>query len=441
LTFPDCRSQWSALKSVRGMLKCGHIADTGTNMAEKLTDRLVREAAPPATGNRIIYDTDVRGFGARILASGSRGFVLNYRVAGRERRHTIGQFPAWSVRLAREEAARLKREIDRGFDPVGEREEARSAPSIAELADRYLVEHAEAKKKPRSVEEDRRNLKLHVRPTIGKLKVAAVSRDDISRLHGSMRASPIGANRVLALLSKMFGLAETWGLRPQNTNPCRGIDKYRERARDRLVSADELARLGDALAAHKGYWAGPAVIRLMALTGMRKTEALTLRWADIDAERGWIRLADSKTGAKTVPLGTPALALLSELPRIDGNPYVFPAYRIRRRGTDAEGRERAPGHYVQVQTAWQAVAHAAGVADLRLHDLRHAFASAGAMGGDSLFILGKLLGHADAATTQRYAHLAGDPLRAVADRISGQLAAALAGNGAEVARFRKGPAR
>src|SRR5207249_879792 len=152
-----------------------------------------------------------------------------------------------------------------------------------------------------------------------------------------------------SLLSKMFALAEIWKLRPQNSNPCRGIDRYQERSRERLVSANELARLGDALAAHKGYWAGPAAIRLMALTGMRKTEVLTLRWSDIDAALGWIPLPDSKTGAKTVPLGAPALALLAGLPRVDGNPHVFPAARPRR-AKDAD----KPGHFVQVQTTWEA---------------------------------------------------------------------------------------
>lgn len=396
-------------------------------MAEKLTDKLVREVAQPARSNRIIYDSEVKGFGARITAAGARAFVLNYRINGRERRHTIGAFPAWSVRQAREEAASLKRDIDRGRDPVGEREEARSAPTVAELADRYLAEHAEAKKKPRSVEEDRRNIRLHVKPKLGRLTVAAVTRDDIARLHSSMKGSPIGANRVLSLLSKMFALAETWGMRPQNSNPCRGIDRYREQSRERLVSAEELARLGDALVAHKGYWAGPAAIRLMGLTGMRKTEVLTLKWADVSVERGWARLPDSKTGAKTVTLGAPALALLAELPRVDGNPYVFPAARPRRAG--AAGN---PQHFVQVQTTWESVTKAAGIEGLRLHDLRHGFASVGAIGGDSLFVLGKLLGHADSATTQRYAHLAADPLRAVADRISGQVEAALRGKSAEV---------
>ena len=403
-----------------------------TVVAEKLTDKLVREMTPPGSGNRIMYDAEVKGFGARITAAGARSFVINYRIKGRERRHTIGQFPAWSVRTAREEAASLKRDIDRGRDPVGEREEARSAPTVSELAERYITEHAEAKKKPRSIEEDRRNMRLHVLPALGNLKVAAVTRDDIARLHSTMKSSPISANRVLSLLSKMFALSETWGMRPHGSNPCRGVDRYRERARDRLVTVEELARLGQALVAYKGYWAGPAAIRLMALTGMRKAEVLTLRWHEIDAERGWIRLPDSKSGAKTVPLGAPALALLAELPRIEGNPYVFPAYRERRRSGDSVVEKQTPRHYVQVQAAWSIVSKAAGITDLRLHDLRHGFASIGAMGGDSLFVLGKLLGHADSATTQRYAHLAADPLRAVADRISGQVAAALGGKNGEV---------
>lgn len=402
-------------------------------MATRLTDKFVRDVDAPGSGSRIVYDSDVKGFGVRLTAGGSRAFILNYRIHGRERRYTIGQFPSWSVRAAREEAASLKRDIDRGRDPMGEREEARAAPLVAELADRYLSDHAAAKKKPRSVEEDRRNIRLHVKPRLGKLTVASVTRDDIARLHGVMKASPIGANRVLSLLSKMFALAETWGYRPQHSNPCRGIDRYPERARDRLVSADELARLGDALARYTGYWAGPAAIRLMALTGMRKSEVLSLRWSELDLERGWARLPDSKTGAKTVPLGAPALALLTELPRVDGNPFVFPAARTRRRKEDSPQSSR---HFVLVQKVWMAVTQAAGIANLRLHDLRHGFASVGAIGGDSLFVLGKLLGHADASTTQRYAHLATDPLRAVADRISGQVAAALDGKKAEIRQLR-----
>jgi integrase len=395
-------------------------------MAEKLTDRMIESLAPPVAGNRILYDTDVKGFGLRITAGGARSFVLNYRINGRERRHTIGSFPTWKVAIARKEAADLKRDIDRGRDPQAERKDARSAPTVAELADRYLTEHADVKKKQSSAEEDRRNLRLHIKPRLGKLPVAGVTRDDIARLHHSMRGSPTGANRVLSLLSKMFALAETWGLRPQHSNPCRGVDHFPEQKRDRLVSAEEMARLGDALSRHKGYWAGPAAIRLLMLTGMRKSEVLTLKWADVDTERGWVRLSDSKTGAKTVPIGAPALALLAELPRADGNPYVLPAARQRKAGREGTG------HFVQVQTTWATVSRVAGIEDLRLHDLRHAFASIGAIGGDSLFILGKLLGHADAATTQRYAHLATDPLRAVADRISGQVAAALGGKTANV---------
>jgi integrase len=396
-------------------------------MGRRLTDTIVRGLPAPARGNRIIYDTEIKGFGVRITTAGARSFVLNYRIGGRERRHTIGQFPAWKVQPARKEAASLRREIDRGHDPLAERIESRTAPTVAEFADRYLIEHAEVKKKPRSTEEDRRNIRLHIKLEIGKLKVAAVAREDVARLHGAMRNTPIGANRVLALLSKMFALAETWGMRPRNTNPCRGIDRYPEQSRERLVKPEELARLGDALAAHKGYWAGPAAIRLMALTGMRKSEVLALRWADIDAEHGCIRLPDSKTGSKTVPLGAPALSLLADLPRIESNPYVLPAARPRISELSAE-----PRHFVQVQTTWEAVTGKARIADLRLHDLRHCFASMGAMGGDSLFILGKLLGHADSATTQRYAHLATNPLRAVADRISEQVSAALGGNGTKV---------
>jgi len=396
-------------------------------MGQKLTDKIVRDLPAPAAGNRIVYDTEVRGFGARITAAGTRSFVMNYRIAGRERRFTIGQFPAWSVRAARGEAGNLKRDIDRGRDPIADREKNRDALTVSELADRYIAEHAVAKKKPRSIEEDERNIRLHIKPRLGKLAVAAIAHDDIARLHTAMKATPIGANRVLSLLSKMFGLAERWGERPQHSNPCRGIDRYPERSRDRLVKPEELARLDDALVAHKGYWAGPAAIRLMALTGMRKSEVLNLRWANIDAKLGVVRLDDSKTGSRTIPIGAAALALVAGLPRVEGNPYVLPSARPRRSvGGSVETAEQ-PRHFVQVQTTWASVTKAAGITDLRLHDLRHGFASVGAMGGDSLFILGKILGHADSSTTQRYAHLASDPLRAVADRISGEVAAALKG--------------
>jgi integrase len=402
-------------------------------MPEKLTDQKVRDLQPPEAGHRILYDTEVKGFGVRTTANGIKSFILNYRVARRERRYTIGQFPVWKVRAARKEAADKKRDIDRGIDPLTEREEARAALTVSDLVDRYLAEHAAVKKKPRSSDEDRRNTRLHVTPNIGKLPVAAVTRDDIARLHNAMRDSPIAANRVLALLSKMFSLAEIWALRPVNSNPCRGIDRFKERHRDRLVTPEELGRLGDALAAHKGYWAGPAAIRLMALTGMRKSEVLTLRWSDVDMSLGWARLADSKTGPKTIPLGMPVLSLLAGLPRVEGNPYVLPAARLRRRAGEAVVPDPASGagHFIQVQSTWEQVTKAAGITDLRLHDLRHGFASVGAMGGDSLFIVGKLLGHRDSQTTQRYSHLAADPLRAVADRISNNVAAALAGKNAE----------
>jgi integrase len=402
-------------------------------MTLKLTDRIISELPLPATGNRIEYDTEVKGFGIRLTAGGSRSFVLNYRIGRRERRHTIGASPTWKVKTAREEAASLKRDIDRGIDPLAERDKARTAPTVAHLCDRYMAEHARTKKKPSSAAEDGRNINLHVRPALGKLLVTDVERDDVARLHHHMSGSPTGANRVLSLISKMFALAELWGLRPANSNPARGIDRYEEKSRERLITAAELARLGDALAAHRGYWAGPAAIRLLVLTGMRKSEVLALKWDDIDPEGGAARLPDSKTGAKMIPIGAAALAVLSGLPKVEGNPFVLPAARPRRATADPA----RPQHFIQLQTAWENITSAAGIEALRIHDLRHAFASVGASGGDSLFIIGKVLGHADSKTTQRYAHLKNDPLRAVADRISGEIAASLAGKTAEIVPRRR----
>jgi integrase len=220
----------------------------------------------------------------------------------------------------------------------------------------------------------------------------------------------------------MLNLTETWGERPANSNPCRNIEKYRERKRERFLSEGELARLGAALAeAEKQVSESPsavAAIRLLALSGARLNEILTLRWEHVDFERGCLRLSESKTGAKTIHLSPPALALLASLPRIEGNPHVLPGMK-------------AGAHLVNLEKPWRRIRAAATLPDVRLHDLRHSFASFGAGAGLGLPVIGALLGHTQAATTQRYAHLAADPLKQASDLIGGRIAAALSnGKGA-----------
>jgi hypothetical protein len=219
---------------------------------------------------------------------------------------------------------------------------------------------------------------------------------------------------VLAVLSKLFNLAEAWGLRPDGTNPCRHLERFDEKARERMLSAPELARLGEVLHGDGGSPYAVAAIKLLLFTGARMNEVLTLKWDYIDIERAEARLPDSKTGVKTLHLPPPALAVLAQLPRLDGNPFVITGQK--------------PGaHLVNLEKPWRAIRAAAGLDNVRLHDLRHAFASVGAAGGDSLLVIGKLLGHTQSATTQRYAHLAPDPVKAAAAGIAAKLEAALAG--------------
>ena len=228
-------------------------------------------------------------------------------------------------------------------------------------------------------------------------------------------ATPYQANRTSwRLLSKMFNLAEAWGLRPDGSNPCIHVERNRETGRERLLSAAELARLGEALAGYDTSPFVPAAIKLLLFTGARVSEILGLRWDSVDFERGEARLSDSKTGAKTVHLPPPALAVLATLPRIDGNAFVIVGQK-----------DGAP--LVNLEKPWRAIRGAAGLVDVRLHDLRHAFASVGAASGDSLLVIGKLLGHTQAATTQKYAHLSADPVKAAAAGIAGKIATALGG--------------
>jgi integrase len=268
--------------------------------------------------------------------------------------------------------------------------------------------------KPRTVVEYRRLCQSIIVPALGWKRVRDVSRADISRLHHNQRDTPYAANRALAVLSKMFGLAEKWGERPDGSNPCRHVEKYAEHKRERMLSADEFGRLAEALKAPGRSPYIVAAIKLLVFTGARLSEILNLEWEWIDFERGEARLPDSKTGAKTLHLPAPALAVLTDLPRVEGNPYVIV-------GNVAGAR------LVNLEKPWRAIRRAAGLDDVRLHDLRHAFASVAASSGMGLPIIGKMLGHTQAATTHRYAHLASDPVKAAAATVARKIADAMQG--------------
>lgn len=389
----------------------------------KLTNRAVA-VIQPGDQDIFVWDDGLMGFGLRVKPSGVKSYVIQYRNRHNDsRRYTIGRHGVIAPDQARRKARKLLSEVQDGADPATDRKEARAALSVADLAERYLVQHAEARKRPRSVASDKALLRLHILPALGRMKVAAVSRADVTRLHDAMQATQGAANRTLALLSKMLNLAEKWGLRVDGSNPCRHVEKYPERRLERFLSADELGRLGAVLAKAERTATEPhsviSAIRLLIFTGARLGEILDLRWEHVDLERTCLRLPESKTGQKVIHLNAPALEALNGVERRDGSPWVI------------TGRE--PGKpLVNLRKPWHRIRKAAGIEGVRLHDLRHSFASVGAAGGLSLPMIGALLGHTQPATTARYAHLAADPLKQATDMIGERIAAAMNGESGEV---------
>jgi integrase len=397
----------------------------------KITKRTV-DALQPEDKDQFRWDLELTGFGLKVTPAGKKVYILQYRTGGRRRdsdgnvvpgkwqptkRITIGRHGAITPEQARKEAARLLGAIAHGNDPAAAHAAEKAAPTMAGLTDRFLAEHVATKTKPRTAAEYRRLIENIILPAIGRKKVREVSRADISRLHHARRGTPYDANRALAVLSKMFTLAEKWGDRPDGSNPCRHVEKYAERKRERMLSADEFSRLADALNASGRSPYAIAAIKLLIFTGARLSEILTLQWQWIEFERCEARLPDSKTGPKTLHLPPPALAVLADLPRVEGNSFVIV-------GSVAGAR------LVDLEKPWRAIRKAAGLDDVRLHDLRHAFASVAASSGMGLPIIGKMLGHTQAATTHRYAHIASDPVKAAVASVAGKIADAMRGNSA-----------
>jgi integrase len=377
------------------------------------------DATKAAEKDRYIWDKDLKGFGLKVTPAGRKVYLIQYRMGGRKgrtRRVTIGVHGVLTADQARARAKQLLGEVAAGRDPAATLQEERGSRRLGELVTRFLQEHAEDKLKPSTTAEYHRLARLYILPVLQHRLVRDIGRSDVARMHSSLAAKPYQANRVVALLSKFFNWCERQGHRPDGSNPCRHVEKFGEAKRERFLSSEELTRLGEALrAAAAERTASPwtiGAIRLLALTGARLSEILTLKWEFVNFERGTIRLPDSKTGAKTLYLNAPALTVLEELPRVDGNPFVIVGVRKRAR-------------LVNLQKPWRRLRKAAGLDDVRLHDLRHSFASVGAAGGMSLPMIGALLGHSQPETTARYAHLAADPLRAASEAIAGLISGAL----------------
>jgi integrase len=384
----------------------------------KLTKRTVETLAVLAK-DYISFDAGLAGFGIRVMPSGKRFFLVQYRRHGRTRRVMIGQFGIITAEQARREATRMLGDV-RGAagDPAAHRDSERQATTMKQLGERFLKQHVAVHCKSSTQGEYKRSVELFLDPFFASQRVRSVTPADVAELHSSMSHIPYQANRTLGVLSKMMNLAETWGLRDKHSNPCEDIERYPERKHERFLSPSELRALGQALQTAEvddveSLYA-VAAFRLLLLTGCRLSEIQTLRWDYVDLDQMEFRLPDSKTGAKTVHLGDATVSLLRALPRVSGNPFVI-----------VGKKEKA--HLADLQRPWRRIRESAGLADVRIHDLRHTFASGGLLVGEGLSMIGKLLGHTQVQTTARYAHLASDPIKKAANKISDRLASALFG--------------
>ena len=418
-------------------------------MPTRLTKRVV-DSLPLGSKRSYVFDADLPGFGVSVMPTGKRSFFVQYRTPGgrrgQKRRVKIGCYGRLTVEEARTAAKRLLADVVQGADPAAVLKSKKTNPTMRELGADYL-EYVLDRRKPSTAREYRRMWERHILPEFGSMLVENVMPAMIGQLHRRMKRTPYLANRVLALLGSFFSYSERQGIRPRHSNPTLDIEPYREQSRERFLTPAEVKRLGAALAeAEKhGLPAAPnrkrqpatgpttkhrpkaigvqpanpfaiAAIRFLLLTGFREREALSLRWTEVDVARQVVVLADSKTGRSVRRIGAAATELLSQLPKIDGSPYVFP------------GSQRGR-HLVEINRVWYAARFAAELDDVRLHDLRHSFASAVASAGGSLLMIRNLLGHKMASTTAKYAHLLADPVQATADATASGLAELLAPKG------------
>ncbi len=383
----------------------------------RLTKRTVDQIAPGST-DTIHWDDELRGFGVRVWPTGRKVYLVMSRVKGRLRKITIGPHGPITAEKARVRAHEIISEAKAGRDPAKEQDQARKAPTVKGLGERFLKEHVEVRCKPSTQAEYKRSLELFINPKIGARKVTDIERRDVAELHHSFSHIPYQANRTLGVLSKMFNLAEVWGLRPDGSNPCLHVKKYPEQKRERFLSPEEFAALGKALREVEadGSETQSAVdaIRLLMLTGGRLSEIMTLKWDYVDLKARELRLPDSKTGAKIVHFGKTASDVLKGIEKLEDNPYVITGKKQGSRLND-------------LQHPWRRIRAKAGLDDVRIHDLRHSYASGALALGEGLPMIGKLLGHTQVQTTARYAHLANDPVKAAAGRVSDTIGEAMLG--------------
>lgn len=380
----------------------------------------------------MLWDDDLKGFGLRIEPSGVKSYIIRYRPGGGGRTAPLRQMVLarhgeMTADQARKEAEKVLGSVRLGSDPVGQRTAVRQGATMRELIDQFIETHVETKRKPATLRLYKQVLLQHVAPELGTRRALDVTRSQIAHLHAKMRQSPYQANRMVAIMGSLFAFSERRGLTPEGFNPARKIERYPEARRERFLRGEELERIGLAIReAEAGQARDPrepgklagisvyaaAALRLLMYTGCRMNEILTLRWEQFDSERGLLLLPDSKTGRKTIVLNRPAMAELEMIPRQMNNPFVICG-------------KKSGAYLTDIDRPWRIVCAHAGIDGVRLHDLRHTFASVGAGASLGLPIVGKLLGHSQASTTARYAHLDADPLRQASELIAGRIAASV----------------
>ncbi len=376
-----------------------------------LSSRMVEKFA--VEKDTVYWDSYVTGFGVRVYPSGSKVYIAQARGPGGPKRVTIGRHGVINADEARRRAALVINRIKSGEEGVPKQTKPVPGPTVAEAAARYLAEYVEVRCKPHTAAMTRSLLGRRILPALGGTPLAVVERAQVAELHQSMHETPPTANRTVGILSALYRYAERWGLIPEGApNPCRAVVKFPKRQGERFLTDEEFIRLGrtlDEVEKSKPKYANAvAAIRLLALTGCRKSEILTLRWENVALEEGELRLPDSKTGARVISLPPQAVALLAALPREEGNPWVI--------------RGRKPGvRLMNIYGVWHYVRARAGLDDVRLHDLRHSFASRALALGESLPMIGRLLGHSRIETTARYAHLARDTAYEAAERVAASI--------------------
>ena len=380
-----------------------------------------------ADKDTVFWDSELLGFGVRVYPTGRKVYVVQTRAGGKDgKRVTVGRHGVITAEEARRRAALIVARIKAGEEPIPEPMAMTLAngPTVAELAAVYLEEVVGVRLKPASAKSYRGVIEKHILPALGRKPALSVDHAAVIALHHGLGKMPAAANRAVEMLFRIYRAAEERELIPEGSNPCRQIAMNRQRRHERFLTDEEFRRLGRVLDEAERSGGGMAhaamAIRLLLLTGCRKSEILNLRWDHIDLEAREMRLPDTKTGPRTVQLSPAAAAVLARVPRVEGNPHVIPGTR----------RDNSMSN---LQRHWVRIRNRAGLEDMRLHDCRHSFASRALALGESLPMIGRLLGHSQVATTARYAHLARDSVHEAARRVSDRIEASLYRDCPEVA--------